>query len=79
MKLEKLVVSVFIVGMCIIIPLAAVLITIRLARGVVDSIFRKLGLIHQDQESMPVIYVYPNGDIPQPETPNIGNKLSVPR
>lgn len=79
MKTDKLAMSVFIVGMCFIIPLAAVLVTIGLARDFADSIFRKLGLLHQAPESMPIIDVYPEGDIPQPETSNIGDRLSVPR
>jgi len=54
------------------------LITLRLAGDVVGSIRRKLGLLHQAQEPMPIIEVYPKGDIPQPETSNIGKKLSVP-
>ena len=79
MKMDKLAMSVFIVGMCFIIPLAAVMITIKLAGDVADSTFRKLGLLHQAQEPMTMIDVYPTGDIPQPETPKIGDKLSVPR
>ena len=79
MKMDKLAMSIFIVGMCIIIPLAAVMVTIGLARDFADSILRKLGLFHQAQESMPIIDVYPEGDIPQPETSNIGDRLSVPR
>ena len=79
MKLDKFAVSVFIFGMCLVLPLAAVLISIRLAKDVAQSILRKLGLLHQAQDPMPIIDVYSTGDIPQPETSNIGNKLSVPQ
>ena len=79
MKMDKLAMSVFIVGMCFIIPLAALMVTIGLARDFADSIFRKLGLLHQAQETMTMIDDFPEGDIPQPETSNIGDRLSVPR
>ena len=79
MKGEKPVRTIFIVGMCIIVALAVLLISMMLAKDVAQSIFRKLGLLHQAQEAMPIIDIYPTGDIPQPETSNISNKLSVPR
>ena len=79
MKLDNLPISIFIVGMCFVVPLAAVLITMRLAKDVAHAICQKLGLVHQAQEPVPVIDVYPIGDIPQPETSNIGDKLSVLR
>ena len=79
MKTDKLAMSIFIVWMCLIIPLAAVMVTIGLARDFADSIVRKLGLLHRAQESMPIIDVYSEGDIPQPETSNIGDRVSVPR
>ena len=79
MKGEKLAVSIFFVGMCCVVPLAVVLITIRLAKDVAHSIRRKLGMLHQTQAPMPIIEVYPKGDIPQPEPPSIVNKLSVHR
>ena len=79
MKGEKLAVSIFIVGMCCVVPLAVVLIIIRLAKDVAHSIRLKLGLLHQTQAPLPIIEVGPKGDIPQPETPSIVNKLSVHR
>ena len=77
--MDKFAISVLILVICVAIPLTAVLLTIRLVKDVVHSICRKLRSLHQAQESMPIIYVYPTGDIPQPETSNIGNKLSVLR
>lgn len=79
MKPDRFAISIFFVGMCFIVPLASLLISIRLAGDVAHAIRLKLGLLHQAQEPMPIIEVFPTGDIPQPETTNIGNKLSVPR
>lgn len=79
MKVDKFAISVSILLMCITTPLAAVLVTLRLTGDAAHSIRRKLGLLHQAQELVPIIDVYPTGDIPQPETSNIGNQLSVPR
>ena len=79
MKMDKLAVSIFIVGMCFIVPLAAVLVAIRLAKDVAHSTSRKFRLLRQAQKPMAIIDVYPTGDIPQPETSNIGHKLSMPR
>ena len=77
--MDKFAISVSILVICVATPLMAVLLTIRLVKDVVHSICRKRRSLQQAQESMPLIYVYPTGDIPQPETSNIGNKLCVPR
>ena len=79
MKGEKLVVPIFILGMSFIVALAAVLITMKLVKDAADAVRRKLGLLRQAPEPMPVVEVYPKGDIPQPETSNLGNRLTVPR
>ena len=77
MTVNRFAMPFFIIGLSIIIFLAAVMVTLKLAGDVVHSIGRKLGLVHRDQEPIPFIDVYPTGDIPQPETANIANKLSV--
>ncbi len=79
MKKDKLSISVFIIGMCFVVPLATVIITIWLARDAAGSVGSRLGLLHQAPEPMSLIEVYPTGDIPQPETSNIANKLSIPQ
>ncbi len=73
MKVDRLAISIFILGICLIIPLAAVLITIRLAGDVAHSIRLKFALPQQSQEPGPLIEVFPAGDIPQPETSNMAD------
>ena len=81
MNLNRLAVPFFNLWMFTIILLATLIITIRLARDVAHSIRLKFGLLLQPQEPVPVplIEVFPVGDIPQPDTSNIGNKLSAHR
>ena len=75
MNVHKLNFSILVVGLGFIVLLAAIIVSIMLVKDFAHSIFRKLGLLHQAQEPMPMIEVYPTGDIPKPEI----NKLSVPR
>lgn len=79
MNLNRLAMPFFNLWMFTIILLATSMITMRLAGDAVHSIRLKLGLLHQAQEPVPLIEVYPVRDIPQPETANMGNKLSVHR
>ena len=79
MKKDKLAVSVFVLGMCVVIPLVAFLVSMRLANDFAQNAGRKFGLVHEPQKPKPILDIYPTGDIPQPETSNIGGKLSVPR
>ncbi len=79
MTVEKIAKLILILGLCFVIALVAIIITIRLAQDAVRSICRKLGLLHPAQEPKPLIEVFPTGDIPQPETSNMGSRLSVHR
>ena len=79
MNSDKLAVSVFVLGMFVVIPLVAVLVSMRLVNDFAQYTGRKLGLVHEPQKPKPILDVSPTGDIPQPETSNIGSKLSVPR
>ena len=76
---EKLVVPIFILGICCVIPLAIVLINIRLVKDFAESLRRRIGLFHQAPKPMPLIDFFPSGDIPQPESSTIGEGLSAHR
>lgn len=75
----KLVIPIFILGVCFIIPLAVILINIRLAKDIVESVRRRIGSLHQVREPIPIIDFFPSGDIPQPETSKVGKELSLHR
>ena len=81
MNVNRLAMPFFNLWMFTIIFVATLMVTMRLAGDVVHSIRLKFGLLHQAQKPvpLPLIEVYPVGDIPQPETANMGNKLSAHR
>ena len=74
MKVDKLAISIFIIGMCFVIPFAAALMTLRLAIEVADSKCLKLGFLHPAREPMPVIEGDSRGD-----TYPVGNSVRSTR
>ncbi|HIM37826.1 MAG TPA: hypothetical protein EYM38_07405 [Dehalococcoidia bacterium] len=77
MKISRFTLPVFNIGICFLIAAAVGLITIRLAVDFIRSIRFRLGMIPQVHEPMPLIEIFPVGDIPQPESAKILSELSV--
>ena len=77
MTISRFTVPVFNIAICYLVLAAVGLITIRLARDFNRSIRFRLCMIPQVQEPMPLIEIFPVGDIPKLESVKIRSELSV--
>ena len=77
MKISGFIVPFLNIGICFLILVAAALITFRLTGDFTRGLRFRLGLLPRVQAPMPLIEIFPVGDIPQPESAPIRSELSV--